>query len=328
MDPYNELLKSISAEQIEQAVADKIDSFHGFLTREVALKVIAKEKGLFKDEEKVCKIKDIQKDAKKVSFIARVEKIFPQVVYPSGKRSRSMLLKDETGETKLKLWEEGISLFSKIRTGSEVSVRNVYEKYGELNLGYKGTIEAVSGNEFTTLDSLPVAGAVHIFATVSRIEGAVNNAANGMVNGWFSFYVSDSKTEARAIITDGIDRGKKIHVGDLVIIDNARVGGGTEDSVGGGTVIIGPDSRLLVKRQEGRISGKIEKLEEENGRLLVDIGGKPLHFDRENAMKFFKVSVRDDISIGTVSSLKAPMMLNTEKSMRVRQENGTFIILE
>ena len=52
MDAESALLSVMSESEMESEVQGKIDKFHGFLTREVALKLIAKEKGLLKEEEK------------------------------------------------------------------------------------------------------------------------------------------------------------------------------------------------------------------------------------------------------------------------------------
>jgi hypothetical protein len=61
MDLEPELLKSMQREELEALVAERIKSFHGFLTREVALRLIAKEKGLLKSEEKSYRLADIPK---------------------------------------------------------------------------------------------------------------------------------------------------------------------------------------------------------------------------------------------------------------------------
>jgi len=68
MDIETELLKSMETAELEEKIAGKIESFHGFLTREVALRLIAKEKGLLKENEIVCKLSEIPKGARKVNF--------------------------------------------------------------------------------------------------------------------------------------------------------------------------------------------------------------------------------------------------------------------
>jgi len=303
------------SDQIDSAVAEKIDSFHGLLTRDVALKLIAKEKGLMKQEEKFVKIKEIEKGAKNISLDAKVERITPEAVYASGKRSRSVLLKDETGEIYLKLWEEGIALCSKLRIGSTVRVRNVYEKFGDINLGYKGTVEHVSGHQFTPLDSLAGADGsgqvrVHVYATISKVSG--------ISGGQFSFAITDSKNEIDALIAESPERGNKMEEGDLVIIDNGKVENGK--------LVLDSNSRLLLKKQKGMVSGKVEKLESDGNTLSLIVGGKPLVFDRTNAEKFLSVSIPENISLQTVVELKRDSILNSNVNLRVKEEGGTFLI--
>lgn len=306
----------MSEQQIEEAVAEKIDSFHGFLSREVALKLIAKEKGLLKEEERFYKIKDIPDDAKKISLVAKVEKVLPEVTYPSGKHSRSVLLSDETGTINLKLWEEGMALCSRLRTGSSITIRNAYERFGDLNLGYKGTIELENSNNYTKLDSIineVIDGPVHVYATVSKVDGPDANSH-------FVFYVSDNKTEIKCIIRGATERGKKMSETDLVIIDNAKVENGK--------LILSTDSRLLLKRQKNLISGKIDGLGEDGANLWVEIGGKRYSLDRQNAFKFLNLTLSDDISLETVTQLKRDSLVGTTANIRVREANGSFLILE
>lgn len=316
MDPLSELSKIMPSEQIDSAVAEKIASFHGFLTREVALKLIAKEKGLLKQEERFVKIKEIEKGARNISLDAKVDRITPEAVYSSGKRSRSVLLKDETGEIYLKLWEEGIALCSRLRIGSTVRVRNAYEKFGDINLGYKGTVEHVSGHNFTPLDS--IAGAegmrVHVYAAVSKVKGI----AGSWNSSGFSFTLADSKNEIGAVIFESPERGNKMEEGDLVIIDNGKVENGE--------ILLDSNSRLLLKKQKGMVSGKVEELCMEGGMVKTVVGGKPMVFDRENSEKLLSVSIPEGILLETVVALKRDSLINSSVSLRVREEGGTFII--
>jgi hypothetical protein len=56
MDLEAELRKEISEDQLELQIAQKIESFHGFLTKDVAIRLIAKENGLLKEKAKEYKL--------------------------------------------------------------------------------------------------------------------------------------------------------------------------------------------------------------------------------------------------------------------------------
>lgn len=315
MDPYSELLKVMSAEQAEEEAEAKIKSFHGFLTKEVAFKLIAKEKGLLKQEERTSKISEIKPDDRGITLIAKVDSILPEVVYPSGKRSRSLVLKDDTGTIHLKLWEENIGICNRIRTGSELKISGAYEKFDSMNLGYSGTIEIISSTQFTPLDSLNSAEAnspLHICAIVSSVEG--------IKTGPFYFTISDEQgNKSQAVIKESVGRGLKLEEGDEVIIDNAKFENGS--------VVLYANSRLLVKKNKGVVQGKVESIQSDGQKLEVKLGGKTIILDRENTLKFFGLSAADDISISVLASLKRDSLIGKEIRLKVREENGRFIIL-
>jgi hypothetical protein len=312
VDAYSELLKVMTAEQAESEAEAKIKSFHGFLTKEVAFKLIAKEKGLLKQEERTVRISEIKDEDRNITVIAKVEAILPEVTYPSGKKSRSIILKDETGTIHLKLWEENMGLCNSIRTGSELKITGAYEKFDSLNLGYSGTIEVVSSTSFTELNSLPSSGNIHISAMVSEVEG--------MKTGLFYFTISDGKgNEAKAVIREGIGRGTKLEAGDEVILDNANIADGR--------IFLLANSRLLVKKNKGVIQGKVESIEPERDGIAVIINDKRISMNRENALKFFGVDAADDISLNVLASLKRDSFIGKSVRLKVREENGRFIIL-
>ncbi len=312
MDAYSELLKVMSAEQAEEEAEAKIKSFHGFLTREVAFKLIAKEKGLLKSEEKIAKIKEIKNEDRNITLIAKVEEILTEVAYPSGKRSRSIVLKDETGTIHLKLWEENIRICNRLRTGSELKITGAYEKFDSLNLGYSGTIEVVSSTSFTELNSLPSSGNVHISAMVSEVEG--------IKMGPFYFTISDGKgNEAHVIIREAVGRGLKLEAGDEVIIDNAKTDGNS--------IVLLANSRLLVKKNKGVVQGKLESLTADNELLTAMLGDKKLVFDRKNALIFLGANAAEDIQLSVLANLKRDALLGKTVRLKVREENGRFIIL-
>lgn len=312
VDPYAELSKAMPEEEIESLVEMKIKSFHGLLTRDVALKLIAKERGLLKEEEKIFKANEVKEGAKKVTIVAEVSAIMPEVTYASGKKSRDVILKDETGEVRLRLWEDDIRRCVNMRTGSKVKLSNAYEKYGALGLGYAGSIEIVEKAGFTPLGSLKPGERAHVMGTISEV--------NGQADDGFRFKIKGEDSETDAVILDGTGRGGKLEAGDIIVLDNAIFAGGR--------IEIRADTRMLLKKPKGMVSGKIEAMEETPLGMKVTINGRELSFDRDNAMQFLGVRPAEDIALGTIIGLKKGEMNGSAVAIRVREENGTFIILK
>ncbi|MBI2079396.1 hypothetical protein HYT84_01415 [Candidatus Micrarchaeota archaeon] len=302
MDLYSLLLQSTSKEELEKLIEEKISSFHGFLTREVAIKLLAKEKNLLKKEpEKTYKIKEIPKGANAISLAAKVIKILQEVIYNSGKKSRSMVLEDETGQINLKLWEDGIQFFSKLKIGDLVLISGAYEKNEDLNLGYSGKIEIATPAGFVNLDNLIDGQIVHVKSSITKLEGEKTYEKNNSKKSMFLFYISDKSI--RCILWEGIERGKQMQEGDEVIIQNA--------SVRNNELHLNFSSRILLKKAKGVIRGKLNDLNVQGENLILNIEGKEIQLKKDDAFNFLKVRVAEDISLETVASLKKPSILNS-----------------
>ncbi len=245
------LLKTIPKDELERQIEAKVKSFYGLLTREAAMRLIAKDMGLLKEEEKEYPaLADIPKGAKRFGFQAQVKKIWPIATYSSGKRSRVVEIKDLGGEGKaderkgdgsttkpLILWNDDIALSKGLRARDHISVKGAYERGGEMHLGYSGKLEIVKKAEFSDLEALEDGSQVHVAGLISRIEGHDSFVSNGKTRRGFSFFITDGKNERRCIIFETPERGERLKTGDEAIIENA--------DVHKGTIEVGPDSRLL-----------------------------------------------------------------------------------
>jgi hypothetical protein len=324
MDPEPELLKIMSAGELEARISEKIQSFHGFLTREVALRLIAREAGLLKTEEKEWRLGEIPRGEKRIAFTGKVKWVWPAARYSSGKRSRVVEVGDDTGSKPLILWNDDVELASKLRMKDVVRVRGAYEKGGELHLGYSGTLEVLSKAEFSRLDDLREGEHVHLRGAVSRVEGEDSFVRGmGTVRG-FSFIISDGGNERRCVIFEGggIERGRRLREGDEVIIEGAMVSGGN--------VEIGPDTRMLSRRAHEMLLGEVESIEcaaeGENESLAIRVGGKEARRGRESALRFLRAEVAPDIALSTVVSLKKDTLLNTRIALRIEQKDGQTVV--
>jgi len=318
MDYEPLLLEKISKDQLEELIAEKIAKFHGLLTREVAIKLIAREKGLLDEENKKVTISELGKGGKGLIIEAKVKKVWPIVNYRSGKKSRVVEIEDSTGSIPLVLWNDDIELAVRFRSGDAVRVKAAYSKNNELHLSYSGTMELIERAGFTDLGALPQGQFVHAAGFVTRIEGHDRYLSGKSSKLGYSFFLSDKRNEVRVVIWGNPDRGKSLQLGDEVIIEGALVDNERLE--------LSEDARLMVRRKERMLLGKLESMDLEGQLLKVKVGGKEGVLDRQNALKFMGLNLADDISLSAALTLKKSYLLNTNVSARTRIDNGRTII--
>ena len=318
MDVEAELLKSMEKERLEEEIRQKIESFHGLLTREVAMRLIAKEKGLLKEEEKSYKLSEIPKRARKLSFTASVKKIWPVATYSSGKRSRVIGVKDETGEMPLVLWNEDVELTKGLHSRDKINVKGAYEKNGELHLGYSGSIDVAGRAPFPELSALQDGEVAHVRGFVSAVEGIDRFVSGTETSQAFSFLISDGKTERRCVMWGDPSRGERLKDGDEVVIEDALVNKGN--------IEVSSTARILVRRPKDMLLGHITKLECKDETLFTEVEGKAVTLDRENALLFMGVEAADDIALSTVVALKKDTLLNNKIALKIEEKKGQIVI--
>ena len=321
MDIEAELLKSLSKEELEREIKEKIKSFHGLLTKEAALRLIARDKGLMR-EEKDYRLAEIPKGARKFAFTAHVKKVWPVATYSSGKKSRVVEIADDSGANAkalpLVLWNEDAELAKSLRSRDEIRVKGAYEKGGELHLGYSGTLEVVKKAAFSDLAALHEGHEVHIRGAVSRVEGHDSFVRDGRTYRGFSFFISDGTNERRCVVLEGMERAQKLKEGDEVIIEDAIVSSGNID--------IRASTRILSRRLSHMLMGEVRKLECADDSLSVDVEGNEVTLDRENALRLMGVDVAPDIALSTVTALKKDKLLNNRIALRIEKKDGRVII--
>jgi len=310
MDAEEALLSAMGKDEIEEAVNEKIDKFHGFLTREVAMKLIAKEKGLLKEEEKIVKLNEITDDMKNASVIVAVERIYPVADYRNGKKSRRIVVKDESAERTLVLWNDDVDLTFKMRTGDILELRGIYEKEDELHLGYSGIMKTRKRAEFSDIHAIEGKEKVHVRGYVSRISGQKYDK--------FVFYVSDGKNEAECIIAEDSSRGNALKEGDEIILEGAMVRNGKLEMHG--------RSRILIRRKEKILLGKVLAMNYKNKEMEVIVGKEKLLLDRENSLRFMGIKAAKDLELSTLVTLKKDDFLNRNVHMKITRKNEKIII--
>jgi len=308
MDIRSLLLKNMPEEELEEKLKTKTESFHGLITREVAMRMLAKELKLI--EKKAYRILEIPKGERGLTIFGKVEKIYPVAEYRSGKKSRVLLLKDDTGKIPVVLWNDDIKVFNKLRVGDEIEARRVYEKNNELHLGFSGEIVIINSAQFTPLNSIPEEGRVNVRGMIESTGGFRGQN--------FFFLLNDGSSESRCRITEDAARGKFLEKGHELIVENAKVSPGFLD--------LDSSTRILARKKENIVAGKINKIEMKDDSLYVEIGDKNFTLNRENALKFLKAAVSKDISLSTIVSLKKDSLLNSNVSLKIKKEKGEYVI--
>lgn len=293
MDVEAELLKIMSKDELEQAVKAKTDEFHGFLTREVALKLIAADKEILKKEIKG--IKDIHTGARGVSVLAKVTEVYPTRVYSSGNRSRVIRINDGTGETGLMIWNKDADDATGIKVGDEIEVINAMEKNGELSLGYSGYMKVVKRAGFTPLNEIKESEGkrIHVRSFVSNLTGRSGSG--------YQFGISDGKESVECFFGYGDKRYSGLANGREIVIENGLIDKGN--------IKIDNKTRILLKREK-IITGILESIEEKDDKVEVVVDGKKLMLDKEAAYRLLDVKPVEGVELSTIIKLKRDSILN------------------
>ncbi|MDD2655440.1 MAG: OB-fold nucleic acid binding domain-containing protein [Candidatus ainarchaeum sp.] len=312
MEDYFSLISGkFGKEEADRKVDAKISSFSGLLTREAAAKLIAAEEGLIKEE--ALQISGIKDGARDVSVKGKIKKILPMNEYRTGKRSRSFVLKDETGEIEIKLWNEDADSIRGFHLGDRISIRNGYIRDGILNIGYKGKVEMEGREEFLSPSTLKE-------GTVS-CRGEVSSIA-GMGGEEFTFSITDGQKEAQACITHIPTRGERIAVGDTVLLEGAEWDGKE--------LRMGEHSRLLVKKNSPDIfRGPLEAAEVGPESASMTVGGQEFSVNTADLVKFLKLEgLKKDIDLPSVAGIKLDGMKGMGATILFEEREGKRLVKE
>lgn len=318
-----QLLAKMQESELEEAIENKIKDFHGLLTKDAAMRILAIEHGLIKKQENTddyIKIKQIKSEQRGINLKARINRIFDTTILPSGKKYRDMQINDESGPLKLRFWEDDVSFFSKIKIGDELQINNAYEKMGNLNLGYEGEVKIIHKVPFDKINALKEGAIANVKVEISRITGEENRSKNGSNFKVFIFDVKDETGQIPIVIWDHINRFAAIKEKDQLIIQSALFKGNE--------LHVSSATRLLYKSSD-IISGTLQELEaitdQGNEFLKIKIADKAIQMDRTNALKFFKINLSKDIKLATVVQIKKDHLINNSFSLKGKEQQDLFV---
>lgn len=123
----------LDEDEVKEKVDDKMDEFEGLVSEEGAVHLIAKEHGVNIGQEmsEDLKIENIVPDMRKVNFKARVVNIsdmntFERDDEEEDGRVQNVVLGDDTGTTRMTLWDEQTDIADKIEEGDPIEITGAY----------------------------------------------------------------------------------------------------------------------------------------------------------------------------------------------------------
>lgn len=161
----------LSEEEIKNKIREKQRELYGLVSPEGAAHIVARELGIELVKREFLKTKDIKAGMNDINLKARISRIFVREFEKNGvkKKVANIFLIDETGETRLCLWDEQIDDFNG-KEGDVVEITGAYSRknvFGEteIRIGAYGNIKIVEDDP-----TLPKTGREYIETTINKVE--------------------------------------------------------------------------------------------------------------------------------------------------------------
>lgn len=144
---------SLGETEIKKRIDEKITEFSGLISPEGAAHIVANEMGfsLLKNNNKELKIENIAPNMNGVNIKGKIIRILePREFEKNGKKGRvvNIIIGDETGNLRISLWDEQVSLIDNFVNGESIKVVNGYttkDNIGqvEIRVGKRGKIRKI-----------------------------------------------------------------------------------------------------------------------------------------------------------------------------------------
>ncbi|MFP4117611.1 MAG: hypothetical protein ACLFTR_01680 [Candidatus Woesearchaeota archaeon] len=139
--PFDEIIKtiveksSLSEEDVKKKIDEKLEHLSGLISKEGAAHIIANELGInFSEMEKKLQVSQIQPGMRNVSLIVRVVQKYEKREFNTGERQGKVanaLVGDETGVTRLVMWNDQTDLFDKFSENDILRITNSNARSGQ-----------------------------------------------------------------------------------------------------------------------------------------------------------------------------------------------------
>ncbi|MBN2122238.1 hypothetical protein JW721_04255 [Candidatus Micrarchaeota archaeon] len=309
MDYVALLEAKLGEDEAKEKMRERIEGFHGLLTREAAAKLVASELGLL--ESAVAGVGKLSEGMASVDLRVRVEAIGELRKFPSGAMLRTLIISDASGEGQLNFWGEDAKKAGGMHVLDTLEVRKGYVKMGRVNVGYKSTYSVSEKAEVVCVSEVGKAGDGGRFSVMGRVSSMRGMSEGGRA---FVFSISDSSDESGesgaevpVSLLASPRKGEHLKVGDSVLLEGIEYNGAE--------VIAGERSRLLLrKNRENIYRGELAGIEvgedAGSGGEIVMGDGKRFSLGRDALIRFLNLKeIREDMDLRMLSKMKNPELL-------------------
>jgi len=323
MEEYEKMLSEVMGkEEIEAEVKKQEERFAGLLTRETALFVIAKEKGLVK--ERFVKLAEVAKSLRTVNVRGRVLRVYPELKSErNGKEIRSVRvhLGDESGERTLVLWNEDVKRLVEICLDDVVEVRGTYVREEELHLGYRGELKVVERAPITNIDVLRENSIVNVIGKISEIFPEYFYLQNGKDEFMSSFEITNGSKKVRVVLWHEPALARELSVGSVVRLENTVYKNNE--------LHVNRRSRVVVLKKE-EDEGWVQEITVLGEReLSARVGGNEVIFRGEMSLALLGLTkLGGDIGIGTALELQRGATEGRRAKVRIKKDGEKNIAEE
>ena len=202
------LEKGMTKEEIENEIKERIEEMNGLISRMGALKIIANDHNisLFKASESVrVRIKNLVGGLDDVTVYGRVTDIFPVKEFTRKKGGKgkvaSMIITDETGTTRVVLWDNKTNILDKIKIGDVVKVVQARVRQGnflELHTKASTRIMITDDEESKKIPKITNLDTIENSSEKTKVMGKVVHIFESN-----PFYETCPKCNRRATYNDG-----------------------------------------------------------------------------------------------------------------------------
>ncbi len=282
------LVSIMGEDELEKKIKEKIEEFHGLLTEEGAIKLIWREVGA---NTTPIPISALQEGDELVCVEGRLRRVFSLTVFPTGAKRRRIEIEDESGRVIVNLWGRKAEESNKFLIGDILRLENVFFKNGRIELGYAGRIIIKERAGFISLNELSKMKD----ATVNIVGEVIQKDGKELV-------LRDGKEKLALTFPDDDWRRGAIHQGMVLRIENAIFDGER--------LIVGKDTRVLVKKKQNFLEGRLRDIKVVDNKLVLFIDDEEISFPYEQGYEILQFFGNRDVLLETIVKLKKKCLLN------------------
>ena len=299
MDYFSILSGKLGAEEAEAKVKERVEGFHGLLTKEAAAKLIASEMGLIKRE--VLKVSELVEGLGSVDLEVEIVEIGPIRSFPSGAVLRVLVVSDVSGKASVNFWGDDAKKSGGMHLGDLLEIKKGYVKMGKVNVGYKTTYSVVKKAEVTPVSEVKEGSKFMCMGTVDGIKGKVGNA--------FVFSIEGVPVS----VVNSPSKGEHLQVGDSVLLEGVEYNGAE--------ILVEGKARMLLKKNRDNIfRGKLEGIEWDGDKAVLVAGGERFSAERQTLIKFLNLKdLKEDIDLHMIVKMKLPEIAGKDVLMLFRK---------